>query len=124
MKRLVLTVATLTLMAGSAFAQQYGADYGYKVHEGGLKLNAEVNNTVSADYNTNVADGAYARAFQSIGTIHSGISVDAPLNNTVSADYNTNVAKGDDALACQSIGSIGEFAACREGYDGKSRKQY
>lgn len=105
MKRLVLSVAALTLMAGSALA-----DPTYV--EGGVKINDKVTTNVSASHNTNYAVDN-ARAFQSIGTIHGGTEVEAEVDLSVVADYNTNYAE-DEGLACQAIGSIGEFPACRE----------
>ena len=122
MKRfpIALSVAAVTLLsAGASFA-----DEGYAVQEGGVQINGNVANATAADFNSNVAQGDYARAFQSIGTIHSGTVVDGNLANATAADYNANVALGSDALACQSIGSIGEFPGCREAYEGKSRKHY
>ncbi len=106
MKRISLVLASALLLtsAGSAFA----AD------SGGVKIHGLVNNDVYAEGNTNTADGAYARAYQSIGTIHSGTEVYGELNNTVSAYDNDNLADGSDAIACQAIGSIGEFKPCQK----------
>lgn len=125
MKRfpIALTFAAVAMLAaGTSFAQNY--QEGYAVQEGGVQINGNVANATAAQYNNNVAQGDYARAFQSIGTVHSGTVVEGNLANATAAAYNNNVADGSDALACQSIGSIGEFSACREAYDGWSRKQY
>jgi hypothetical protein len=108
MKRISLVLASTLLLAsaGSAFATDTG----------GVKIQGTVNNDVYADGNYNYAYGYNARAYQSVGTIHSGTEVYGTLNNTVSGSYNSNYADGDEALACQAIGSIGEFAPCQEGY--------
>jgi hypothetical protein len=108
MKRFSMTVAVLATLigAGSAMATEPVT--------GGVKIFGTVNNHVEADRNSNYAYGSDARAFQSIGTLHSGTEVYGTLNNTVYADENQNYADGDNALACQSIGSIGEFEGCKE----------
>ncbi|MEZ5932629.1 MAG: hypothetical protein R3F54_11840 [Alphaproteobacteria bacterium] len=107
MKRISLVLASTMLLAsaGAAFATDTG----------GVKIQGTVNNDVYADDNYNTAYGSYARAYQSIGTIHSGTEVYGTLNNTVSASHNDNLAEGSEAVACQAIGSIGEFAPCQEG---------
>ena len=106
MKRISLILASALVLssAGAAFATDTG----------GVKINGTVTNDVYAEYNTNTADGSYARAYQSIGTIHSGTVVDGTLDNTVSAYDNDNLADGSEAVACQAIGSIGEFKPCQE----------
>ena len=106
MKRISLVLASALLLAsaGGAFATDTG----------GVKINGHVNNDVYADYNSNTAVGSEARAYQSIGTIHSGTVVEGTLNNTVSASHNDNLANGSEAVACQAIGSIGEFAPCQD----------
>ncbi|MGI9510612.1 MAG: hypothetical protein ACR2QJ_14825, partial [Geminicoccaceae bacterium] len=59
---LVLASALLLASAGGAFATDTG----------GVKINGTATNDVSAHFNSNIAQGADARAYQSIGTIHSG----------------------------------------------------
>ncbi len=106
MKRISLVLASALLLttAGGAFATDTG----------GVKITGYVKNDVYADGNTNTADGANARAYQSIGTVHSGTEVSGKLYNDVYAHDNDNLAKGNNAVACQSIGSIGEFEPCQE----------
>ena len=106
MKRISLLLASAVLLtsAGAALAQQTG----------GVKIHGDVTNDVYADDNYNYAIGSEARAYQSIGTIHSGTEVYGTLDNKVSASDNENYADGDHAVACQAIGSIGEFAPCQD----------
>lgn len=106
MKRISLVLASVMVLntAGAAFATDTG----------GVKINGYANNSTYAYGNSNTANGAEARAYQSIGTVHSGTVVDGTLYNSTSASYNSNYANGDKAVACQAIGSIGEFAPCQE----------
>ncbi len=113
MKRLLSTVAVVVTMLGAGLA---GAT---EPTTGGVKIYGTVDNHVEADRNSNYAYGSDARAYQSIGTVHSGTEVFGTLYNDVYADENTNYADGDNAVACQSIGSIGEFEGCKEPKDAK-----
>lgn len=112
MKRFATTFAVVATLAGATGALAAELTYG------GVQINGRVDNYVDANRNLNLAYGSDARAFQSIGTLHSGTVVTGSLYNSVYADENANIADGDYALACQSIGSIGEFEACKDqGYD-------
>ena len=106
MKRISLVLASALVLssAGAALATDTG----------GVKITGHVTNDVYANDNYNTALGANAKAYQSIGTVHSGTDVSGSLYNYVSADRNDNLANGSDAVACQAIGSIGEFAPCQE----------
>ena len=106
MKRISLVLASVIVLgtAGGAFATDTG----------GVKINGFASNSTYAYGNSNTANGSEARAYQSIGTVHSGTVVDGTLYNSTSATYNSNYANGDNAVACQAIGSIGEFAPCQE----------
>ena len=106
MKRISLVLASALVLAstGGAFATDTG----------GVKITGYVENDVHAGRNTNTALGANARAYQSIGTVHSGTDVSGDLYNYVNAHDNDNIADGSDAVACQAIGSIGEFKPCQE----------
>ena len=106
MKRISLVLASALMLTSASAA--------FATDTGGVKINGYVENDVHAGRNTNTADGSDARAYQSIGTIHSGTVVDGSLYNTVNAHDNDNLADGSDAVACQAIGSIGEFAPCQE----------
>ncbi len=107
MKRFSMTVAVVATLVGAASAMAT------EPTTGGVKIYGTVDNHVEANRNSNYAYGSEARAYQSIGTIHSGTEVFGTLYNDVYADENTNYADGDNALACQSIGSIGEFEGCK-----------
>jgi hypothetical protein len=102
----VLAAAAIAITTSGANAQD--------LQQGGVLVKGHLVNQTYAHDNRNFADGEEARAFQSIGTIHSGTEVYGTLENTTYASRNENVAYGEEALACQSIGSIGEAAPCQE----------
>jgi len=106
MKRISLVLASVMVLgaASSAFATDTG----------GVKINGYASNSTYAYGNSNTANGSEARAYQSIGTVHSGTVVDGTLYNSTSGSYNSNYANGSEAVACQAVGSIGEFAPCQE----------
>ena len=81
---------------GSAVAQETG----------GVHINGSVTSATTVKGAQNIARGTNARAFSSIGSIHSGIVVDGHLNLNVDASNVTNFADGVNETAITSIGSV------------------
>jgi hypothetical protein len=96
MKRfpIALAVAAFALVsAGSAFA------------DGGIKIDGTVTQSITADNNTNTAQGNESFARQVFGVINADVA--GSVDQNVNANNNTNLAEGEGSEACQAFGVIG-----------------
>jgi hypothetical protein len=90
------------LLAGALAAGSIAAASAQET--GGVRIRGTVNSVTVVKDASNVASGSGARAFMSIGSIHS--DVDGRLEMQVDADGVTNYADGADETAVTSIGSV------------------
>jgi hypothetical protein len=95
MKRfpIALAVAAFTLVsAGSAFA-------------GGIKIEGDVKQNITADNNTNTALGNDSFARQVFGVVNADVS--GSVEQNINATNMTNLAEGNGSEACQAVGVVG-----------------
>ncbi|MEZ5931309.1 MAG: hypothetical protein R3F54_05065 [Alphaproteobacteria bacterium] len=90
------------LLAGALAASSIAAASAQET--GGVRIRGNVNSVTVVKEATNVANGSRAKAYMSIGSIHS--DVDGRLEVHVDADRVTNYADGADETAVTSIGSV------------------